>query len=63
MLANEPRLVAREMLLILIPYSLRRPVGDAHTDSSKSGFQPTLRPAAPRLCWQLCVTMQSVAGL
>ena len=43
LLANEPRFLAWEMLLTLIPYSLRRPVGDAHTDSSKSGFQPTLR--------------------
>jgi hypothetical protein len=28
-------------------YSLRRSVGGAHTDSSKSGFQPTFGPAAP----------------
>lgn len=47
LLANEPRFVAWEMLLTLIPYPLRRPVGGADTDSSKSGFQPTLRPAAP----------------
>ncbi|MGY4601497.1 hypothetical protein ACVWXL_009243 [Bradyrhizobium sp. GM22.5] len=38
---------ARKMLLTLIPYPLRRPVGDADTDSRKSGFQPTLRPAPP----------------
>src|ERR1700751_443446 len=46
-LADEPRFVAWQMLLTLIPYSLRRSVGGAHTDSSKSGFQPTFRPAAP----------------
>ena len=34
-------------VLTLIPYSLRRSVGGAYTDSSKSGFQPTFRPAAP----------------
>src|SRR5580698_877079 len=46
-LADEPSLVTWEMLLTLIPYPLRRSVGDAHTDSSKSGFQPPFRPAAP----------------
>ena len=30
-----------------IPYPLRRSVGSTHADSSKSGFQPTFRPAAP----------------
>ena len=47
LLANEPGFVAREMLLTLIPYPLRRAVGGADTESSKSGFQPTFRPAAP----------------
>src|SRR3984957_11149709 len=46
-LADEPGFVAWKMLLTLIPYPLRRSVGGAHTDSSKSGFQPTFRPAAP----------------
>ena len=47
MLADEPGFVAWQMLLTLIPYSLRRSVGGAHTYSSKSGFQPTFGPAAP----------------
>ena len=38
MLADEPSLVAGKMLLTFVPYPLRRPVGDAHTDSSKPGF-------------------------
>lgn len=46
-LADEPRLVPWKMLLTLIPYPLRSSVGDAHTDSRKSGFQPAFRPAAP----------------
>ena len=46
-LADEPSLITWKMLLTFIPYPLRRPVGDAHTDSSKSGFQPAFRPAAP----------------
>ena len=45
-LADEPGFVAWQMLLTLIPYSLRRSVGGAHADSSKSGFQPTFRPSA-----------------
>ena len=46
-LADEPRFIAWKMLLTLIPYPLGRSVGDAHTDSSKLGFQPAFRPAAP----------------
>src|SRR5215471_15327664 len=46
-LADEPSLIPWEMLLTLIPYSLGRSIGGAHTDSSKSGFQPAFRPAAP----------------
>ena len=46
-LADEPGFVAWQMLLTLIPYSLRGSVGGTHTDSSKSGFQPTFRPATP----------------
>src|ERR1700740_3374357 len=46
-LADEPGLVPWKMLLPLIPYPLGRSVGAAHTDSSKSGFQPAFRPAAP----------------
>ena len=38
MLADEPSLVAGKMLLTFVPYPLRRPVGEAHTDSSKPGF-------------------------
>ena len=41
MLADEPGFVSWKMLLTLIPYRLRRSVGDADTDSSKSGFEPT----------------------
>ena len=37
LLADEPGLVPWKMLLTLIPYPLRRSVGDTHTDSSKSG--------------------------
>src|SRR6516164_9364809 len=47
LLANEPSFVAREMLLTFIPYPLRRAVGGADTESSKSRFQATFRPAAP----------------
>src|ERR1043166_3230572 len=47
LLSDEPSFVAREMLLTLIPNPLRRAVGGADTESSKSGFQPTFRPAAP----------------
>src|SRR5262249_10217721 len=46
-LANEPSLVAGKMLLTFVPYPLRRPVSDTHTDRSKPGFQPTFRAAAP----------------
>ena len=43
-LADKPSFVAWKVLLTLIPYPLRRSVGDADTDSSKSGFQPAFRP-------------------
>src|SRR5262245_1270252 len=46
-LTDEPSLVAGKMLLTFVPYPLRRPVGDAHTDSSKPGFQPAFRAATP----------------
>src|SRR6202043_1370086 len=46
-LADEPSLVPRKMLLTFVPYPLRRSVGCTHTDSSKAGFQPVFRPAAP----------------
>jgi len=46
-LANEPSLVAGKVLLTFVPYPLRRPVSDAHTDRSKPGFQPAFRAAAP----------------
>jgi hypothetical protein len=42
LLANEPGFVAWEMLLTFIPYPLRRAVGGPDTESSKSGFEPTL---------------------
>ncbi|GLR97804.1 hypothetical protein GCM10007858_54460 [Bradyrhizobium liaoningense] len=50
LLANEPDFVAWEMLLTFIPYPLRRAVGGADTEGSKSGFEPfepTFRPATP----------------
>ena len=47
LLANEPGSVAWEMLLTFIPYSLRRAVGGADTESSKTNFKPTFRPATP----------------
>src|SRR6266849_1663919 len=46
-LADEPSLVTREMLLTFVPYPLRRSVRRKHTDGSKPGFQPPFRPAAP----------------
>ena len=49
-LTDEPSLVAGKMLLTFVPYPLRRPVGDAHTDSSKPGVQPAFRAAAPTHC-------------
>ena len=47
LLADEPSLVARKMLLTFVPYPLRRSIGGTHTDSSKSGFEPAFRPASP----------------
>lgn len=47
LLANEPGFVAWEMLLTFIPYSLRRAVGGADTESSKTSFKLTFRPATP----------------
>ena len=47
LLADEPGLVTRKMLLTFVPYPLRRSIGRAHTDSSKSGFEPTFRTASP----------------
>src|SRR6516225_2948477 len=46
-LADEPSLVARKTLPILAAYPLHRPVGDAHADRGKPGFQPALRAVAP----------------
>src|SRR5271154_4468344 len=57
----EPGLVPWKMLLTLIPYPLRRSVGDAHADSSKPGFQPAFRPAAPTHS-SPCRTGQHVFG-
>jgi len=47
LLTDEPSLITWKMLLTFIPYPLRRSVGGAHTDSSKSGFEPAFRPAQP----------------
>ena len=47
LLTDEPSLITWKMLLTFIPYPLRRSVGGAHTDSSKSGFEPAFRPASP----------------
>ena len=47
LLTDEPSLITWKMLLTFIPYPLRRSVGGAHADSSKSGFEPAFRPASP----------------
>src|SRR5271167_882678 len=39
LLADEPSLVSRKMLLTFVPYPLRRSIGDTHTDSSNAASQ------------------------
>src|ERR1700752_2653257 len=46
-LADKPGLVAWKMLLALVPYPLRRPVGDADADRSKAGLKLSFGPGAP----------------
>lgn len=46
-LADEPGLVSRKMLLTLVPYPLRRPIGDPDAQRNKAGLQRTLGPGAP----------------
>ncbi|MGY4473349.1 hypothetical protein ACVILL_000763 [Bradyrhizobium sp. USDA 3364] len=61
LLVDEPSFVAWQMLLTLFPYSLKRFVGGAHTDSSESGFQPTFGPAAQLAVFHLVASMSSAA--
>jgi len=46
-LADEPSLFARQMLLTLISNPLRRPIGDPHANSSKASLELALRTGAP----------------
>ena len=46
-LADQPGLVAREMLLTLVPDPLRRSVGGAHADGGKACFQLALGSRPP----------------
>ena len=45
--ADEPSLVAGQMLLALIPDPLRWSVGDPHADSSKTSLELSFRAGAP----------------
>src|SRR5438445_4556616 len=45
--ADEPSLVAWQMLLTLVPDPLRWSVGYADTDSGKAGFELAFRPGSP----------------
>src|SRR5215813_8062296 len=45
--ADQPSLVAGQMLLPLIPDPLRRSVGNPHADSSKTSFELSFRAGAP----------------
>src|SRR6266567_8136379 len=45
--ANEPSLLARKMLLALVPDPLRWSVGRAHTDSGEAGFELSFRAGSP----------------
>src|SRR5262249_39889944 len=45
--ADQPSLVAGQMLLTLVPDPLRRSVGNPHADCSKTSLELSFRPAAP----------------
>jgi hypothetical protein len=45
--ADEPSLLAGEMLLPLVPDPLRWSVGDPHADRSKTGLELSLRAGTP----------------
>src|SRR5215510_4937166 len=45
--ADQPSLVAGQMLLTLVPDPLRRSVGNPHADCSKTSLELSSRPAAP----------------
>jgi len=47
MFADEPGLLARHVLLSLVPDPLGRSIGDAHTNSGEAGFQRPFRSPAP----------------
>src|SRR5438445_2822639 len=46
-LANQPSLVAGQMLLTLVPDPLRRSVGNPHADRSKTSLELSFRASAP----------------
>src|SRR5438132_10824242 len=45
--ANQPSLVAGQMLLTLVPDPLRRSVGNPHADRSKTSLELSFRAGAP----------------
>jgi hypothetical protein len=45
--ADEPNLLARQMLLTLVSNSLPRPIGDPHANSSKASLELSFRTGAP----------------
>src|SRR5262245_16673891 len=45
--ADEPSLLARQMLLTLLSNPLRRSIGDPHANSSKASLELSLRTGAP----------------
>ena len=45
--ADKPGLVARQMLLTLVPDPLPWPVGDPHADSGETGLELSFRAGAP----------------
>ena len=47
MFADEPSLIARQMLLALVPDPLRRSIGDPHADRSKTSFELSFCTGAP----------------
>src|SRR5262245_54358593 len=47
MFANEPNLLAGQMLLTLVSNPLRRPIGDPHANSSKASLELSFRTGTP----------------
>ncbi|MDA9489494.1 hypothetical protein XI08_09995 [Bradyrhizobium sp. CCBAU 11361] len=63
LLANEPGFVAGEMLLTFIPYPLRRAVGGADTESSKSGFERPFVPLRQLTAFHLALASNCSAAI